>query len=142
MRHLKLTSFPVTVTEVEPGTKQVLIVEDWAEIRRLRRSEGVSISEIARLIGCSTALGDASPYLLELVVAGSSLAAPIGQPGQIHWSLGVHWSLGARSWCSSTLRESVSSPKPKSRQVQSTFFGQPLNLAQPHITGALEILGR
>jgi transposase len=31
----------------------VLIVEDWAEIRRMRRSEGVSISEIARLIGCS-----------------------------------------------------------------------------------------
>ena len=31
----------------------MLIAEDWAEIRRLRRSEGVSISEIARLIGCS-----------------------------------------------------------------------------------------
>jgi hypothetical protein len=31
----------------------VLIVEDWAEIGRLRRSEGVSISEIAWLIGCS-----------------------------------------------------------------------------------------
>jgi transposase len=31
----------------------VLIVEDWAEIRRLRRSEGVSISEIARVVGCS-----------------------------------------------------------------------------------------
>ena len=31
----------------------MLIVEDWDEIRRLRRSEGVSISEIARLIGCS-----------------------------------------------------------------------------------------
>jgi len=31
----------------------VLIVEDWAEIRRLRKSEGVSISEIARVVGCS-----------------------------------------------------------------------------------------
>jgi transposase len=31
----------------------VLIVEDWAEIRRLRRSEGVSISEIARVMGCA-----------------------------------------------------------------------------------------
>ena len=31
----------------------MLIVEDWAEIRRLRRSEGVSISEIARVVGCS-----------------------------------------------------------------------------------------
>jgi DNA-binding transcriptional regulator YiaG len=43
----------VTLAGVEPGRKQVLIVEDWAEIRRLRGSEGVSISEIARLIGCS-----------------------------------------------------------------------------------------
>jgi DNA-binding transcriptional regulator YiaG len=48
-----LTRFPVTLAEVEPGRKQVLIVEEWAEIRRLRKSEGVSISEIARLIGCS-----------------------------------------------------------------------------------------
>jgi len=31
----------------------VLSVEDWAEIRRLRRSEGVSISEIARVLGIS-----------------------------------------------------------------------------------------
>jgi len=38
-----LTSFALTLAEVEPGRKQVLIVEDWAEIRRLRRSEGVSI---------------------------------------------------------------------------------------------------
>ena len=43
----------MTLAEVEPGRKQVLIVEDWAEIRRLRKSEGVSISEIARLMGCS-----------------------------------------------------------------------------------------
>ena len=48
-----MISFPLTLAAVEPGRKQVLIVEDWAEIRRLRRSEGVSISEIARLIGCS-----------------------------------------------------------------------------------------
>ena len=31
----------------------MLDVEDWAEIRRLRRSEGVSISEIARVMGIS-----------------------------------------------------------------------------------------
>ena len=31
----------------------MLRVEDWAEIRRLRRSEGVSISEIARVLGIS-----------------------------------------------------------------------------------------
>jgi transposase len=31
----------------------VLGVEDWAEIRRLHRSEGVSISEVARIVGVS-----------------------------------------------------------------------------------------
>jgi transposase len=31
----------------------VLTVEDWAEIRRLRREEGMSISEIARALGIS-----------------------------------------------------------------------------------------
>jgi len=30
-----------------------LSVEDWAEIRRLRRSERLSISEIARVLGIS-----------------------------------------------------------------------------------------
>ena len=29
----------------------MLDVEDWAEIRRLRRAEGMAISEIARLMG-------------------------------------------------------------------------------------------
>jgi transposase len=48
-----LTSFPSTLALVELGRKQVLIVEDWAEIRRLRKSEGVSISEIARVMGCA-----------------------------------------------------------------------------------------
>jgi transposase len=31
----------------------VLSVEDWAEIRRLRRSEGMPIKVIARVVGCS-----------------------------------------------------------------------------------------
>ena len=31
----------------------MLAVEDWAEIRRLRRAEGMSISEIARVLGVS-----------------------------------------------------------------------------------------
>lgn len=31
----------------------MLGVEDWAEIRRLHRPEGVSISEIARVLGIS-----------------------------------------------------------------------------------------
>jgi transposase len=71
-----LTSFPVTLAEVEPGRKQVLIVEDWAEIRRLRKSEGVSISEIARLIGCSrntvkAALASDEPPRYERARSGS-----------------------------------------------------------------------
>jgi transposase len=54
----------------------VLIVEDWAEIRRLRRSEGVSISEIARLVGCSrntvkAALGSDGSPRYERVRSGS-----------------------------------------------------------------------
>ena len=31
----------------------MLSVEDWAEIRRLRRAEQMSISQIARVLGCS-----------------------------------------------------------------------------------------
>jgi transposase len=39
---------------VELGRDEgVLSVEDWAEIRRLRRSEGLSIKEIARVLGIS-----------------------------------------------------------------------------------------
>jgi transposase len=48
-----LTSFPGTLARFEPGRKQVLKVEDWAEIRRLYRSEGLSISQIARVLGIS-----------------------------------------------------------------------------------------
>jgi transposase len=46
-----LTSFPETLARFELGRKQVLEVEDWAEIRRLRRAEGMAISEIARVMG-------------------------------------------------------------------------------------------
>ena len=54
----------------------MLIVEDWAEIRRLRRSEGFSISEIARVIGCSrntvkAALASDGPPKYERTPAGS-----------------------------------------------------------------------
>jgi transposase len=54
----------------------VLIVEDWAEIRRLRRSEGVSISEIARVVGSSrntvkAALASQGPPRYERPLAGS-----------------------------------------------------------------------
>ena len=58
----------------------MLIVEDWAEIRRLRRSEGVSISEIARVIGCSrntvkAALASDGPPKYERAPAGSRVDA-------------------------------------------------------------------
>ena len=36
---------------LEPGRKDVIDVDDWAEIRRLHRSEGVSIKEIVRRTG-------------------------------------------------------------------------------------------
>jgi transposase len=75
-----LTSFPLTLAGVEPGRDWVLIVEDWAEIRRLRRSEGVSISEIARVIGCSrntvkAALASDGPPRDVRVPAGSRVDA-------------------------------------------------------------------
>ena len=58
----------------------MLIVEDWAEIRRLRRSESVSISEIARVIGCSrntvkAALASDGPPRYERAPAGSRVDA-------------------------------------------------------------------
>src|SRR5918994_435534 len=37
--------------DLRPGRKDVLNVEDWAEIRRLHRAEGLSIKEIARQLG-------------------------------------------------------------------------------------------
>jgi transposase len=51
-------------------------VEDWAEIRRLRVSEGVSISEIARVLGVSrntvkAALASDGPPQYRLRPAGS-----------------------------------------------------------------------
>jgi transposase len=48
-----LTSFPETLALAESGRKQVLNVEDWAEIRRLRRAEQMPIAQIARVMGIS-----------------------------------------------------------------------------------------
>lgn len=39
--------------ELELGRKDVIEVEDWAEIRRLHRAEGLSIKEITRRVGVS-----------------------------------------------------------------------------------------
>ena len=54
----------------------MLHVEDWAEIRRLRRSEGMAISEIARVLSISrntvkTALGSDGPPQYRRQPAGS-----------------------------------------------------------------------
>ena len=43
----------MTLAPTEPEEEGVLSVEDWAEIRRLRRAENMSISEIARVLGAS-----------------------------------------------------------------------------------------
>jgi transposase len=71
-----LTSFPETLARVEPGRKQVLSVEDWAEIRRLRRSEGMAIAQIARVLGISrntvkAALASEGPPKYHRAAAGS-----------------------------------------------------------------------
>jgi transposase len=48
-----LITFPESLALAESGREQVLSVEDWAEIRRLRRAEGMPIAEIARVLGIS-----------------------------------------------------------------------------------------
>jgi transposase len=70
----------MTLASTEPGRKWVLSVEDWAEIRRLRRSEQMSISQIARVLGISRntvrgALGCDAPPKYERKPAGSIVDA-------------------------------------------------------------------
>jgi Helix-turn-helix domain of resolvase len=48
-----LTTFPENLALDELGREQVLNVEDWAEIRRLRRAEQMPIAQIARVMGIS-----------------------------------------------------------------------------------------
>ena len=48
-----LTPCPMTLALAEPGGEGVLSVEDWAEIRRLYRAEGMPIKAIARVMGVS-----------------------------------------------------------------------------------------
>src|SRR5919198_246915 len=43
----------MTLAPTEPGGTGVLSVEDWAEIRRLHRAEGLPIRVIARVLGVS-----------------------------------------------------------------------------------------
>jgi transposase len=48
-----LTLLPGILAQTEPGRKQVIEVEDWAEIRRLYRAEGLPIKQIARVMNVS-----------------------------------------------------------------------------------------
>jgi len=41
------------LARAEPGRERVLSVEDWAEIRWLRRAEGMPIKQVARVVGVS-----------------------------------------------------------------------------------------
>jgi len=60
----------------------VLSVEDWAEIRRLYRAEGMPIKQVARVMGCSKntvkrALAGAGPPRYERRVGGGSIVDPV-----------------------------------------------------------------
>ena len=46
-----LTSLPEILALAELGREQALRVQDWAEIRRLRRAEDMPIAEIAQVTG-------------------------------------------------------------------------------------------
>jgi transposase len=75
-----LTTCADSLARFEPGRKWVLIVEDWAEIRRLHRAEQMSISEVARVVGCSrntvrAALASDVPPRYERIPAGSIVDA-------------------------------------------------------------------
>ena len=48
-----MTPCPLILAPTEPEETGVLSVEDWAEIRRLHRSEGMPIKAIARVLGVS-----------------------------------------------------------------------------------------
>jgi predicted DNA-binding protein (UPF0251 family) len=50
---LKVDPLRSSLAQAEPGRTRVLDVENWAEIRRLHRAEGMPITEIARVMGVS-----------------------------------------------------------------------------------------
>jgi transposase len=71
-----LTLLPGILARTEPGRKQVIEVEDWAEIRRLYRAEGLPIRQIARIKNVSrntvrAALRSDGPPKYERVAKGS-----------------------------------------------------------------------
>jgi transposase len=70
--------------EIEPGRKGVIDVEDWAEIRRLHRAEGLGIKTIARRLGVArntvrAALASDEPPRYERSGNGSAVDAVEGQ---------------------------------------------------------------
>jgi transposase len=48
-----LTLLPEILAQAEPRRKLVIKVEDWAEIRRLRKAEGLPVRQIARVMNVS-----------------------------------------------------------------------------------------
>src|SRR5260221_8378140 len=52
-RNQKIAPLRSSLAQAEPGRKRVLDVENWAEIRRLYRAEGLPIRAIARVMGVS-----------------------------------------------------------------------------------------
>jgi transposase len=71
-----LTLLPENLARAEPGRKQVISVEDWAEIRRLHRAEGLAIKQIARVMRVSrntvrAAVRSEGPPRYERAAAGS-----------------------------------------------------------------------
>src|SRR3954454_7357251 len=76
-----LTPFDRTLGSLESrGAKGVLTVEDWAEIRRLHRREGLGIKTIARTLGVSrntvrAAIASDAPPKYERKLSGSAVDA-------------------------------------------------------------------
>jgi transposase len=147
-----LTSFPETLALTELGREQVLSVEDWAEIRRLRRSEGMAISQIARVLGISrntvkAALASAGPPKYRRAPAGSVadvfeprirelLAAFPAMPATvIAERIGWPYSIRTLSGRVAELRPAYLPPDPVSRTVyaageiaQCDFWFPPVTL--------------
>jgi transposase len=71
-----LTLLPEILARAEPGRKLVIKVEDWAEIRRLHKAEGLPIRQVARVMNVSrntvrAALRSAAPPRYERAPKGS-----------------------------------------------------------------------
>jgi transposase len=79
-RRVNFDSLTISPGSSGPGEEGVLSVEDWAEIRRLHRAEGLAIKAIARLLGISrntvrAAIASDAPSKYERKRAGSVVDA-------------------------------------------------------------------